>query len=115
MEHNLKKSEIGGRTQLLCKQQQRIQQTKKSTDANYLDCSEWRDPVYTEEWIDHPLSTENMLTLLEGMEQTEAKRGSSAGTGVTGMSVPTIAAGLPTTLEKVQESLDEGNVEEEGQ
>ena len=56
-----------------------------------------------------------MLTLLEGMEQTEAKRGSSAGTGVTGMSVPAIAAGLPTTLEKVQESLDEGNVEEEGQ
>ena len=97
-------------------------QTKKSTDANYVDCSKWRDPAYTEEWIDHPLSTENMLTLLKGMEQTEAKRGSSAGTGdqqVTGMSVPAIAAGLPTTLEKViteaQESLDEGNVEEEGQ
>jgi len=89
------------------------EQTKNSTDANYVDCSKWRDPAYTEEWIDHPLSTENMLTLLEGMEQTEAKRGSSAGTWVTGMSVPAIAAGLPTTLEKVQESLDEGNVEEE--
>jgi len=78
--------------------------------------------VYTEEWIDHPLSTEDMLTLLEGMEQTEAKRGSSAGTGdqqVTGMSVPAIAAGLPTTLEKViteaQELLDERKEEDEEQ
>ena len=80
----------------------------KKRYANFFDCSMWRDPTYTEEWIDHPLSTENMLTLLEETEQTETERGSPTGrhysaTGdqqATGMSMSAVAAGLPATLEK---------------
>ena len=101
------------------------EQNKKrchSAGANFFDCSMWKAPVYTEEWIDHPLSTENTLTLLEETKQTEAKRGSSAGKQTatsdqqacaTGMSVSAIAAGLPSFQKHMQESLDELQKEEE--